>query len=394
MAKRECISAFTLDCSRGKIPTVDEPLVKEALWGWRVFEALARHTDPPVPLPPRTELLALEENLLEEPFSRLKEKLRAWASKRGIDHLALPEVRRSEKGGLLLEATDFRPYPFVLGFEGERALFFSLRGHTVRHSLRISRRGLLFGREKGVPVAFLSRVDELYSPIVLPLFSLELPGGVLGEALRRGIRLDWGNELFRQGGVYVLADPKAWSIRVWDAERGLFESLDLTTEEAFAEALYDMVLKRGPFFTSGPKGPLKAALQEEDEDGLRSLRQFSDLLAQGFVQVLKASPEALPLLPRFLPDGRWLRAEVQDGEVRVWAGRRPIEAGKGKDPDEDPILGMRAYWDSLALDLSSGVVDLLEVAPEPLRLPGKVLLFTPLWAIALPFDEGFTGSGI
>lgn len=47
-----------------------EPSVREALWGWRVFEALARHTDPPIPLPERAELLALEEELADKPFSR------------------------------------------------------------------------------------------------------------------------------------------------------------------------------------------------------------------------------------------------------------------------------------------------------------------------------------
>ncbi len=39
-------------------------------------------------------------------------------------------------------------------------------------------------------------------------------------------------------------------------------------------------------------------------------------------------------------------------------------------PPEDPLLAFRAYWDREALDLSACGVDLLEVAPEPLPLPG------------------------
>lgn len=360
-----------------------EPSVREALWGWRVFEALARHTDPPIPLPERAELLALEEELTDKPFSRLTDELRRWAWERGIDGLVLPEVEQTEKG-LLLKVENFRPYPFSLGFRGDKPIFFSLRGRTVRHSLKVSRKGVLFGREKGVPVAFLSRVDELYSPLILPLFGLELPGGVLGEALRRKVRLDWGGELFRQEGVYILPEAGRLKVKVWDSEKGVFRVFSSSTEERFGELLYEMVLKRGPFFSSGPKGPLKAALQGEDEDGLRSLRRFSELLAQGFLQALKKSPDILPLLPRFLPDGRWLRAEGQGTRVRVWVGRQLLEQRDQRNPDDDPVLGMRIYWDTVALDLSSGTVDLLEVVPEPFRLPDKLLFFTPSWAIALP----------
>lgn len=128
--------------------------------------------------------------------------------------------------------------------------------------------------------------------------------------------------------------------------------------------------------------------------GLESLRRFSDLLAQGYLQALKESSEASLLLPRFLPDGRWLRAETKGGKIKIWAGKQLVQERERAAPAEDPVLSMRVYWDNVALDLSSGIVDLLEIVPEPFPLVGKAVLFTPSWATILPFDEDFTGASI
>lgn len=69
--------------------------------------------------------------------------------------------------------------------------------------------------------------------------------------------------------------------------------------------------------------------------------------------------------------------------------------GEGEEVnEEDPALAMRIYWDSTALELSSGVVDLLEVVPEPLVLSQEILFFTPFWATTLPFQGVFTGADV
>lgn len=359
---------------------MDEPLLSQALYPWRVYEALARHADPPVPLPPREELMALEAEYLDRPFSHLMEALRNWALGQGLGDPPLPLGRLLEGGGVELRAEAFRPYPFALAFRGETPLYFDLRGRTVRHHLRVNRRGILFGRMKGVPVPFLSRADELYAPLVLPLFGLDLPGGFLGEALRRGVGLDWGREVLRQGSLYLHPDPRALTLVLWDADEGVLKREAFPDPEAFAARIYALVVDRGPLFTSLPEGPFARAVLEGDEEGLQALRAFSDLLAQGYARVLAVFSEAVPFLPRFLPDGRWVRAFEGDMPQLLVGGRRVVPVGPAETPPGDPILAFRSYWDLEALDLSAGGVDLLEVAPEPLTLPQGSVAFTPSWA--------------
>lgn len=361
------------------LPEMDEPLLFQALHPWRIYEALARHTDPPVPLPPREELLALETEYLNRPLSHLAEALRGWALSRWLGDPPLPMGRFLEGGGVELRVEAFRPYPFALAFRGETPLYFDLRGRTARHHLRVNRKGVLFGRMKGVPVPFLSRADELYAPLVLPFFGLDLPGGFLGEALRRGVGLDWGREVLRQGSLYLHPDPRALALVLWDADEGVLEREAFPDPEAFAARIYALVVDGGPLFTSLPKGPFARAVLEGDEEGLQALRAFSDLLAQGYARVLAAFPEALPFLPRFLPDGRWVKALEGGRPQLLVGGKKVVPSGPAEPPPEDPLLAFRFYWDLQALDLSAGGVDLLEVTPEPLALPEEPVAFTPSW---------------
>lgn len=357
-----------------------EPRLKDLLPAWRLYEALARHADPPVPLPPRAELLALEEAHLEAPFPRFLKALRTWALGRGLGDPPLPEARFLENGAVELSIPGFLPYPFAVGFQGERPLYFSLRGRTVRHSLYVSRKGVRFGREKGVPVPFLSRADELYAPLVLPLFGLDLPGGFLGEALRRGIGLDWGEGVFRQGGRYLHVALEEARLRLWDANTGVYREQAHPSSLALSEALHALVLEGGPLYASLPEGPLAEALKEGDEEALQALRAFSRLLAEGYAQALRTLPEAAPLLPRFLPDGKRLKA----AERGLYAGEARVLPPPAGPPPEDPLLAMRLFWDLEALDLSQGLADLLPLAPEPLPTPKGPLAFTPAWAVLLP----------
>lgn len=359
---------------------MDEPLLSQVLYPWRVYEALARHADPPVPLPPREELLALEAAYLGRPLSHLTQVLRAWALGRGLGDPPLPVARLLEEGGVELRVEAFRPYPFALAFHGETPLYFDLRGRTVRHHLRVNRRGVLFGRMKGVPVPFLSRVDELYAPLVLPLFGLDLPGGFLGEALRRGVGLDWGREVLRQGSLYLHPDLQALTLVLWNADEGVMAQEIFSDSEAFAARIYALVLDGGPLFTSLPKGPFARAVFERDEEGLQALRAFSDLLAQGYARALAGFPEVASLLPRFLPDGRWVKVLEGGPPWLLVGGRRVDLSGSGGLLPEDPILDFWAYWDLEAMELSASGVDLLEVTPEPLALPQGSVVFTPSWA--------------
>lgn len=359
---------------------MEKLFLENLLPAWRLYEVLARHTDPPVPLPPRTELLALEEAHLQAPFADFLKALRAWALGGSLGDPPLPQARPLEGGAVELWAEGFRPYPFAVAFRGENPLYFTLRGRTVRHSLHISRRGVRFGREKGVPVPFLSRADELYAPLVLPLFGLDLPGGFLGEALRRGLRLDFGKGVFRQEGRYLHVDPEGARLRLWDANAGAYREEAHANLQPLSEALYALVLEGGPLYASLPEGPLKEALGAGDEAALAAIRAFSHLLAQGYAQALRALPEVASFLPRFLPDGRRLKATAR----ALYAGEARVLPLPPAPPPEDPLLAMRARWDLLALDLSEGLADLLPLAPKPFPTPRGLLAFTPEWATLLP----------
>ncbi|RTG96930.1 hypothetical protein [Thermus scotoductus] len=163
----------------------EEPLLAEALPGWRLFRELAWRVRPPVPLPPLGELSRLEEAYASRPFGEFVQALRGWALARGHTEPPLPVARRRANGGVVLEAKAFRPYPFVLGLREGRPAFFLVHGRTRRHSLWLTPGRVRYGRTKGVPVPFLSRVDGIYGPVVLPAYGLSLPGGLLGEVMGR-----------------------------------------------------------------------------------------------------------------------------------------------------------------------------------------------------------------
>lgn len=358
---------------------MEAPRLSALLPAWRLYEALARRTTPPVSLPPKEELWALETAHLEAPFPHFLQALRTWALGRGLGEPPLVEVRAMENEVVELAAPSFRPYPFTTAFRGEKPLYFRLRGRTTRHSLWLSKRGIFFGRRKGIPVPFLSRVDELYAPVVLPLFGLDLPAGFLGEALRQRVGLDWGRGVLRQGKRYLHADLEGTRLLFWDADSGTYQEEVHPSKEALSRALHTLVLEGGPLYTSLPTGPLAEALRRGDEDALLALRTFSCLLAQGYAQALRALPEAVSSLPRFLPDGRRVKAT----SAGLQAGRQRVPPLPSAHPPEDPLLAMRRFWDLLALDLSAGVADLLPLAPLPLATPKGLLAFTPEWAASL-----------
>ncbi len=77
---------------------MEKLFLENLLPAWRLYEVLARHTDPPVPLPPRTELLALEEAHLQAPFADFLKALRAWALGRSLGDPPLPQARPLEGG--------------------------------------------------------------------------------------------------------------------------------------------------------------------------------------------------------------------------------------------------------------------------------------------------------
>lgn len=360
------------------------PSLAQVLPAWDLYKALARRTHPPAALPPDEDLLPLERAFWEEPFPRLVEALRAWALERGHAPPPTPEARFGEEGEVELSVPSFRPYPFTVTFWEGRPLRFALRGRTLRHALRVYPKGVLFGREKGVPLTFLSRVDEIYAPVVLPLFRLHLPGGFLGEALRQGIRLDLGKGVFRQGDRYLHANLEGKRLQVWEAEAAVYQEQYLTGDEEMGQALHRVVLRWGPLYASLPQGPLAAAVREGDLDALAALRVFSQLLAQGYARALEASPEAAPALPRFLPDGRRLKAT----EEGLYAGKVRVPPPTASPPPDDPLLGMRAYWDNEALRLSGGLADLVPLSPKPLPTPRGPLAFTPSWAALLDTGEG------
>ncbi len=273
----------------------------------------------------------------------------------------------------------FRPYPFTLVFRGETPLRFHLRGRGARRHLWVDAGGVRFGRSKGVPAPFLSRVDELYAPSVLSLFHLELPGGFLGEAFRQGVELEWGDGVFRQGNRgerYLHLDPHAPALTLWEAQGGTLRREAFPHLEALALRVRGLVEERGPLRTTLPRGPLPQALRTGDVEGLRALRDFSHLLAQGYAQALATFPEAAPFLPRFLPDGRRVRAGRERPTALLVEGGEVVPLAP-QEPPEDPLLAFRAYWDEVPWSSPPAGWTSWRWPPSPSLLPEGTLLFTP-----------------
>lgn len=278
-----------------------------------------------------------------------------------------------------------KPYPLRLGIRDEVLLFFEVRG--PRGSFYLSRRHLKFRGH--IPLRMLFALQGRYLPLLLPYLEGGRVPNIFLEAYRRKAHLNWGEGLLHQRGWggrerWIHLDPSEFRLTLYSlGHRGgpYFQTRIFSALVELLEGLPSLLLP--PWAShlpreASPGNPLVhllTHLQEEVlEEELKALRAFSTHLEEAYLRLVALYPWIKASLPPFFPDGRTLRLR---SPFAPDPGKNPYPQG----PGEDPFLAMTLYWDKLALDLSWGRVDLLPLAPKPLRVKEGWLLYTPFWAL-------------
>lgn len=293
-----------------------------------------------------------------------------------------PEVVPAE-GGVLEVRLPLKPYPLRLGVREGILLFAEIRYPERRATLYLSRKRLAFNGR--VPAEMLFALQRGYLPVLLPHLGGGRVPNLFLEARRKGIPLDWGRGFFHQRGRkgserWLHLDPEEARLLVYTpGGRPGLQATRFPSRAALLRALPSLLLfpwDRHPPVEASLEGPLAALLLEEEvyEEELLALRAFSQELLRAYGRLLAAYPWARSFLPAFLPDGR----------TNPYRRNPPPLPDPGEEARGDPFLEMTAFWDGLALDLSWGRVDLLPLAPAPLRVREGWLLYTPSWAALLP----------